>query len=150
LSALSVTTTRINGNLPAEFADLIACAKSEGIGNMAVLAEEWRSGRERFADPGSLFAAWLGGELAGVGGLTVQPGLAKPAMRMQRLYVKPQARRRRVGRKLASAMIQQGLKTADLFTCNARASAAAPLFWQEMGFAPAPDGYDFTHWMQRT
>jgi GNAT superfamily N-acetyltransferase len=84
--------------------------------------------------------------LAGIGG---QVGLGQPAMRMRRLYVPPEARRGGIGRNLASAMIQQGLETAGLLTCNARASAAAPVFWEAMGFVRAPDGYDFTHWMRR-
>ena len=54
-----------------------------------------------------------------------------------------------VGRNLASDMIQKGLETAGLLTCNARDSAAAPVFCEAMGFTRAPDEYDFTHWMRR-
>lgn len=141
--------TRVGDELPEEIDALRALADSEGVRNVCQLVDDWRSGRERFADPGALFAAWMGGELGGVGGLTVQPGLDVRAMRMRRLYVAPAFRRAGLGRNLAAAMIQQGLEAADLLTCNARASDAAAPFWEAMGFATAPSGHDFTHWMKR-
>ena len=81
-----------------------------------------------------LFSAFADGELAGVGGVTVQTGLAEPAMRMRRLYVHPAYRRGGVARALAGAMMQQGFQTAPLLVLNAAASPAAPLFWEAIGF----------------
>lgn len=141
--------TRVGDELPEGIDGLRALADGEGIENVGTLVDSWTSGRERFADPGALFAVWMGGELGGVGGLTVQAGLGIPAMRMRRLYVAPEFRRMGLGRNLAAAMIQQGLEVADVLTCNARASDMAATFWETMEFERAPPGHDFTHWLKR-
>lgn len=128
---------RVTGRLPDDFPALLAAARDEGVGNMTLLANQWADGSQRFDDPGALFAGYLGGALAGVGGVTSQPGLAEPAMRMRRLYVAPPFRRTGVAWTLAGAMIQQGLQAAHLLTANAQASPAAAPFWEAMGFEPA-------------
>ncbi|MDB5468444.1 MAG: family N-acetyltransferase [Caulobacter sp.] len=138
-----VQIVRVVEALPAGFETLRAVARAERVRNMEALAQQWDDGRE-FAEPGALFAAFIDGDLAGVGGVTPQAGLTEPAMRMRRLYVAPAFRRRGVGQALAGAMIQQGLQAARLLTANARASKAAPPFWEAMGFEPVEaDG--FTH-----
>ena len=142
-----ITITRVVEDLPHDFSVMLAEAEAEGVRNMALLAEQWAGPDNPFDDPGALFAAFVEGELAGVGGVTPQSGLAQLAMRMRRLYVAPAFRRHGVGRLLAAAMIQQGLQSASLLTCNARATAAAPPFWEAMGFEPAPEGLGFSHWM---
>lgn len=142
-----IQMVRVLDALPEGFDRLEKMAIAEGVRNMSLLAGQWASGEQRFAEPGALFAAFIDGDLAGVGGVTVQTGLAEPAMRMRRLYVAPAHRRAGVGQALAGAMIQQGLQTARLLTANARASAAAAPFWEAMGFEPiAADG--FTHRMR--
>lgn len=113
---------------------MCAEATAEGVRNMAMLAAEFGAPGDPFVDPGALFAAVAGGELAGVGGVTTQSGLAEPAMRMRRLYVRPAFRRAGVARVLAGAMMQQAFQTAPLLVLNAAASPAAPLFWEAMGF----------------
>lgn len=138
-----VQIVRVVEALPEGFEALCAAARAEGVRNMDALAEQWADGRG-FAEPGALFAAFVEGELAGVGGVTPQASLAEPAMRMRRLYVAPSFRRAGVGQALAGAMIQQGLQAARLLTSNARASEAAGPFWEAMGFERIEaDG--FTH-----
>lgn len=139
-----VQIVRVVEALPEGFEALLAGACAEGVRNMHALAEQWADGSQRFEEPGALFAAFVDGELAGVGGVTPQAGLAEPAMRMRRLYVAPAFRRAGVGQALAGAMIQQGLQAARLLTSNARASEAAAPFWEAMGFSRT-DGTDFTH-----
>ena len=141
---MTVVLTRIVETLPESFSRLADAAAAEGVRNMAALAAQWADGTMRFEDPGALFAAFVDGELAGVGGVTLEGGLAEPAMRMRRLYIAPVFRRRGVGQALAGAMIQQGLQQARLLIANARASAAAPPFWEAMGFAPVV-ARDHTH-----
>jgi len=131
-----VNIARVVEDLPGEFAVIRAEAAAEGVRNMAALAEQWASGDQRFDEPGALFAAFAGGALAGVGGVTVETGLGEPAMRMRRLYVRPAFRGAGVGRLLAAAMMQQGLQQAPLLTANARATEAAGPFWEAMGFTP--------------
>lgn len=129
-----IQLVRVFDDLPEGFETLREAADREGVRNMATLAEQWRDGSQRFADPGALFAAFIDGELAGIGGVTPQAGLPEPAMRMRRLYVAPVFRRAGVGQALAGAMIQQSLQAASLLTSNARASEAAGPFWEAMGF----------------
>lgn len=129
-----VNIARVVEALPGEFDVIRAEATAEGVRNMELLAAQWSSREQRFDEPGALFAAYVGGALAGVGGVTVETGLAEPAMRMRRLYVRPGFRGAGVGRRLAAAMMQQGLQEAPMLTTNARATEAAGPFWEAMGF----------------
>lgn len=129
-----VVITRVVETLPDGFDVILRAAESEGVRNMGALAAQWASGEQRFDDPGALFAALVDGELAGVGGVTVETGAVEPAMRMRRLYVLPMFRRFGVGRRLAGAMMQQGFQAAPLLTVNAAASDAAGPFWEALGF----------------
>lgn len=129
-----VTILRVVEALPHGFDVMSAEASAEGVRNMAMLKAEFGSADDPYVDPGVLFAAFADGALAGVGGVTVQAGLAEPAMRMRRLYVRPAFRRAGVARALAGAMMQQAFQAAPLLVLNAAASAAAPPFWEAMGF----------------
>ncbi|MDP1736239.1 MAG: GNAT family N-acetyltransferase [Caulobacter sp.] len=129
-----VSIVRLFEGLPHGFDVIRAEAAAEGVRNMTVLATEFGAADDPFRDPGALFAAFVAGELAGVGGVTVETGLNEPAMRMRRLYVRPALRRGGVARALAGAMMQQGFQAAPLLVLNAAASAAAPPFWEAMGF----------------
>jgi GNAT superfamily N-acetyltransferase len=143
-----VQVVRIDGELPAAFEGLRAEAAAEGFDHIERLATEWSSGVQRFRQEGeALFAAFVGGELAGVGAVShehLEPALG--AMRMRRCYVRPAFRRQGVGRALAGAMIQQGLETARVLTVNA-GTPDAPAFWSAMGFEPDPRN-GRTHIMQ--
>lgn len=96
-----VRVVRLVEALPDEFAAILVEAAAEGVRNMAMLATEVGSAADPYRDPGALFAAFVGGDLAGVGGVTVERSLAEPAMRMRRLYVRPGFRRTGVARALA-------------------------------------------------
>lgn len=129
-----VTIVRLFEGLPHGFDVILAEAAAEGVRNMARLATEAGSDADPFVDPGALFAAMADGDLAGVGGVTLESSLDEPAMRLRRLYVRPVFRRAGVARALAGAMMQQGFQTAPLLTVNAAASPAAAPFWAAMGF----------------
>ena len=136
---MPVQIVRVMGELPEGFAGLRGEAAAEGFGNIEKLATLWTSGEQRFdAEGEALFAVFVDGELAGVGGVTrehLEPQLG--AMRMRRLYVRAPFRRRGVGRALAGAMVQQGFAGADVLTVNA-GTPDAPAFWSAMGFEPDP------------
>jgi hypothetical protein len=72
---------RIIDDLPDGLPALLADAASEGVGNMARLADGWASGDQRFDGDGeALLGALLAGELAGIGGLSVEPAApSRPA-----------------------------------------------------------------------
>jgi GNAT superfamily N-acetyltransferase len=140
---------RISEDLPDGFDALLADAVAEGVGNMARLADGWASGDQRFDHNGeALLGALLAGELAGVGGLSVEPAAHEPARRVRRFYVRPAFRRQGVARTLASALIQEALDQVDLLTCNAAASPAAAPFWEAQGFSPDTSG-PWTHVLRR-
>ncbi len=130
---------RIEDDLPEGFAALRAEAASEGYRHMDRLAAEHAAGRSSFV---ALFGALLGGELVGIGALTPEPATTEvPALRLRRLYVRPQARRQGVARALASALTQEGLDQVALLTVHAGDPRAAA-FWATQGFAAVED----RHW----
>jgi GNAT superfamily N-acetyltransferase len=117
---------------------------------MALLADGWASGDQRFDGDGeALLGALLAGELAGIGGLSVEPAAPQPARRVRRFYVRPAFRRQGVARTLASALVQEALDQVDLLTCNAAASPAAAPFWEAQGFSPDISG-PWTHVLRRS
>jgi len=141
---------RILDDLPDGFPALLADAASEGVGNMARLADGWASGDQRFDRDGeALLGALLAGELAGIGGLSLEPAAAEPARRVRRFYVRPAFRRHGVARALASALVQEALDQVDLLTCNAAASPAAAPFWEAQGFSSNGSG-PWTHVLRRS
>ena len=145
-----IQLVRSSVDLPDGFPALLADAASEGVGHMARLAEGWASGDQRFDGDGeALLGALLAGELAGIGGLSVEPAAPEPARRVRRFYVRPAFRRQGVARTLASALIQEALDQVDLLTCNAAASPAAGPFWEAQGFSPDTSG-PWTHVLRRS
>ena len=133
----AVQIVRVEEALPEGFEALQAEASAETFQHVDRFAEDWASGAMRFDREGeALFAAFVEGELAAIGGVTqdeMDPDLG--ALRMRRMYVRPAFRRRGVGRALAGAMIQQGMAGATVLTVNA-GTPDAPPFWEAMGFAP--------------
>ena len=81
----------------------------------------------------ALFAAHVAGVLAGIGGLTIEPGMPG-ALRMRRFYVRARFRRAGIGRTLATALLERARITGLLVSVNA-APASAP-FWESLGFVP--------------
>jgi len=139
---------RLFDELPDGFDDLVAEASSEGVRNMDLLADGWAAGA-RFQDDGeALLAAFLVGELAGVGALSVEPAASEPARRLRRFYVRPAMRRRGVATALALALIHEGFDSVSLLTVNAQASDAAGPFWEAQGFVADASG-PWTHVMRK-
>ncbi len=96
-----------------------------------------------------MFAAFLAGTLAGLGGFSVETDASEPARRMRRLYVSPRFRRQGVATALASALIHEGLDSVGLLTVNAAASPAAGPFWEAQGFTADATG-PWTHVLRRS
>lgn len=121
--------------LPDGFASLRGAAHAEGYAHIERLAADWESGAERFDKPGeALFAAFVAGDLAGLGGATREP--ADPAgdvLRVRRLYVMSGARKRGVGRALVDAITHEAFERVSRVTANA--GRDAPAFWDRLGFA---------------
>jgi GNAT superfamily N-acetyltransferase len=121
--------------LPAGFQTLRAEAAAEGFIHVDLLWSEWESGANRFTRPGErLLAAWSGSDLAGVGGITVDPTVPD-GLRMRRFYIRPSFRRAGAGRMLAAALLVHARPFGkDIALFAPYPSSAA--FWEAMGFTP--------------
>jgi GNAT superfamily N-acetyltransferase len=137
---------RIAAELPTGFDVLRVEARAEGYRHLDRLAEEWNSGKMRFDRDGeALFAAWIGADLAGIGGLTIDPVLPG-ALRMRRFYVRKSFRRNGIGRAIAENLLTQAHASDRPVTVNG--GAGSEPFWQSLGFAPdRNDGH--THVLRR-
>jgi GNAT superfamily N-acetyltransferase len=81
----------------------------------------------------------VNGELAGIGGLTIE-SVVPGALRMRRFYVRPRWRRGGIGRNLAMALLDHALRSGRPITVNA--SRESIPFWEALGFKPdARDGH---------
>ena len=126
--------------LPAGFARLQAEAAAEGYRHLDRLAAEWEARALRFDRPGeALLAGFCGGELAAIGGLTLDP-YQPDALRMRRFYVRPVSRGRGIGGSLA----QRLLAHAAGRTVTVNAAAGSEAFWAALGFLPEI-GNNHTH-----
>jgi GNAT superfamily N-acetyltransferase len=125
---------RVIDALPAGLDALRDEARANGHSMLDTLAGEWASGAARFDRPGEmLIAAFIDGELAGIGGLTLEPAMPE-ALRARRFYVALAHRRQGVGRALAAALLDQARGQERAVTCNA--AAGSERFWEALGFVP--------------
>ena len=140
-SLLSVVT--VGKSLPVGFDRLRNAARLEGFKHVDRLAHDWEQGAARFDRPGEgLLAVYAGDELAGIGGLTIDPHQFD-LFRMRRFYVLPQFRKQGIGRALAAALLD-GIET-DI---GVNAPQEAQPFWRAIGFEPELRG-GRTHIMRR-
>lgn len=146
---MSLQLVRVVDALPEGFGPLRAAADAEGHRNMRRLGDDWASGAQRFDREGEvLLAAFVDGDLAGVGAVTQEPEPAdKPALRMRRLYVAPRFRRQGVARAIANALLQESLAHAALITVHAGGDVAAR-FWESQGFHPCSE-HPWSHELRR-
>ena len=138
IDARRIVLVQVRERLPAGLEQMRAEARAEGHRMLDTLAAEWDSGATRFARPGeALFAAYAAGTLAGIGGITQEPTIPG-ALRMRRFYIRPQFRRRGVGRELIIRLLDGAV--GGVITANA--AAGSEPFWETFGFvADRRDGY---------
>ena len=77
---------------PLAWAPLLAASQGEGWQMLGRLMDEWRSGANRYEQPGESLWAWFdaNGQAIAVGGLNVEPAPGRPGTgRMRRFYVHP-------------------------------------------------------------
>jgi GNAT superfamily N-acetyltransferase len=121
-------------DLPAGFDVLRAEARAEGHLFPERLAGDWQSRTLRFDRKGeALLAAFCSEVLAGIGGLTIDP-VVPEALRMRRFYVRAPFRRHGIGRRLATALLDQARRTGRPITVNAAPDSVR--FWETLGFKP--------------
>jgi len=119
-------------SLPDGFAALRAEARGEGFRMLDVLNADWLAGTVRFDRDGErLLAGYWDEELAGIGGLTIDPYVAG-AFRMRRFYVRAAHRRCGMGAALAATLLALPGPADRLVTVNVGRGSAD--FWQALGF----------------
>ena len=121
---------RVADALPFGLDAMRAEARSENHTMLDTLAGDWESGKTRFDRPGeALYAAYSDDDLAGIGGLTLEPTIPG-ALRMRRFYIYRRFRRTGVGRALALALLDA--HDGRMVRCNA--AAGSEKFWEALGF----------------
>jgi GNAT superfamily N-acetyltransferase len=131
---------RIVTELPAGFDVLRAAARAEGYRHIERLADEWTAGTVRFDREGeALMAATPSRELAGVGGLTIDP-VQPETLRMRRFYIRAAFRRNGIGWALAEHLLARARALGRTVTVNT--GAGSEPFWRSLGFvAEARNGH---------
>ena len=138
-----LSVVRVVGVLPAGFSKLRDEARLEGFNHVERLAYEWEQGIVRFDRPGeALLAAHDKNELAGIGGLTIDP-FQSDLFRMRRLYVRPRFRREGIGHALVASLLEEA--GTDIVV---NAPQDAQPFWRAMGFKPDISNH-YTHILRR-
>ncbi|AOO79954.1 GNAT family N-acetyltransferase [Bosea vaviloviae] len=150
MTPASVQIVRVGAALPDGFEALRQEAAGEDYAFLDRLTDEVARGD--YAGDGDLpvlFAAYVEGELAGLGGLTPDPYDPEPELaRLRHVYVRPARRRHGVGRAIAAALIQQGFAVAARLSLRAADDRAAA-FWDAEGFRRDLSGATRTHLLER-
>lgn len=141
-----IEIARIEAWPEPELAPLLAASAREGWRHLARLAEEWRSGANRFSGVGEgLFVARRTGEALAIGGVVADPFARKAEVgRLRRVYVLPSARRRGVG----ASLVRHALASASAVFRELRLRTGedgSAAFYVALGFEPAAHLEGATH-----
>jgi GNAT superfamily N-acetyltransferase len=130
------------------FAALLEESRLEGFWMLVRLRDGWERGSNRFRRRGEvLLAAWHGGALAGVGGLSVDPYAEGPRQgRLRHVYVSAMHRRRGVGRLLLKDIMGRAREHFPML--NVRAPETAFPFYEALGFKRVEGDEFVTHRMK--
>jgi GNAT superfamily N-acetyltransferase len=133
--------------LPTDpLAPLLAASTAEGFRFVERLTCEWQEGKARFDGPGELLlAAYHGSSIVAIGGLTADPYTNEPGLgRLRHLYVRPDARRRGIGKRLVQALERAALETYRALVLRIDTETAAR-FYEAIVYTPLPAGGTATH-----
>ncbi len=127
-------------------APLLAASTAEGFRFVERLVREWEAGHARFDQPGELLlAAYDGESLVAIGGLMPDAYTGDPALgRLRHIYVRPDARRRGIGRQLVDRLEQSAEGTYGALVLRTDTATAAR-FYEQLGYMPLPPGGAATH-----
>jgi len=133
--------------LPVDALDpLLVASTDEGFRFVERLLREWEEGKMRFDRSGELLlAAYHDASIVAIGGLTADPYTGAPTLgRLRHIYVRPDARRRGIGRRLVQALEQSAQHTYRGLVLRTDRSGAAR-FYELLGYTPLPTGGTATH-----
>ncbi len=127
-------------------ASLVAASIHEGFRFVERLASDWQDGSARFDQAGELFlTAFHGQSVIAIGGLTADPYTGDPALgRLRHVYVRPDARRRGLGRRLVTALESAARHWYRAVVLRTDSQAAAR-FYEALGYERLPVGGTATH-----
>jgi N-acetylglutamate synthase-like GNAT family acetyltransferase len=130
----------------ARMAPLVEESVAEGFRHLLRLRDDWRTGANRFEEPGEgLWIVDRGERVVAVCGLNRDPFAGNPDVaRLRRLYVARSERGRGLGRRLVSCILAHA---ADTFgEVRLRAGSRAPEgFFLALGFERAEDLPEASH-----
>lgn len=124
---------------PAEvLGSLVADSEADGLRFVRRLVEEWKSGVNRFEEPGeALFVARRASTVIGACGLNIDPYVSTPrdmsVGRVRHLYVLSTERRLGVGERLLTEVMATARATFDRLHLRTSSPAAARLY-ERVGF----------------
>ncbi|HYS69511.1 MAG TPA: GNAT family N-acetyltransferase [Gemmatimonadaceae bacterium] len=127
-------------------ASLLAASIEEGFHFVERLVREWEEAQQRFNQPGELLlAVYKEEDIIAIGGLTSDPYSDDPALgRLRHIYVRPDARRRGIGRRLVRILEQAAEQTYRALVLRTDSPAAAR-FYETLGYTQLPPGSTATH-----
>jgi GNAT superfamily N-acetyltransferase/uncharacterized glyoxalase superfamily protein PhnB len=117
---------------------LLVDSDADGVPFVRRLVDAWSTGANRFDQRGeALFVARRAGEIVGICGLNIDPYAAPPGEmrvgRVRHLYVLSTHRRRGIGERLVTAVMQTARVSFDRLHLRTSNSAAARLY-ERLGF----------------
>ena len=133
--------------LPTDaLAPLRAASTGEGFRFVERLVREWQECNAHFDGPGELLlAAYHGTSIVAIGGLTADPYTDEPALgRLRHLYVRPDARRRGIGKRLVQALERAAQERYGALVLRTDTEIAAQ-FYEALGYTRLPAGGTATH-----
>jgi GNAT superfamily N-acetyltransferase len=116
---------------------LVIEAAPTGFHALSRLVTNWKSGRNRFDQPGeAIFIATHNGRIVGVCGLNRDPYLGDPTVgRVRHLYVALDRRREGIGSRLVRAILAEARGRFDRLRLRTD-SPDADVFYRSLGFTP--------------
>lgn len=126
---------------------LLRESEEEGFRFIVRLVEEWDSGTDRFDKPGEALFLVAGSESPeAIGGLNIDPYQADSTVaRIRHLYVRPAARRRRLGTRLARRLLAHARSRSFVAVRLLTDTDGAAAFYESLGFHRSGMSTDATH-----
>ncbi|MFL9853611.1 Acetyltransferase (GNAT) family protein [Pseudomonas chlororaphis] len=127
--------------LPPEILVLEAEAVAEGFRFLTRLVADWKSGANRFDQPGEcLLGAFRDGHLIAIGGLSYDPYAGPDIGRLRRVYVARAVRGQSVGKALVQRLLEYAAQRFSVVRLSTDTPEGAA-FYLRCGFQPIQDDF---------
>lgn len=128
---------------------LLSESEQSGLRSLRRLDADWRSGNNRFDQPGEIFLiAWYQENVLGVCGLNIDPyNNSCEIGRLRRLYVLQIARYQGVGQSLVEGVIDQAQLSRMQEVRVRLGNPDSAGFFLKLGFTPTAQTGTYTHYL---